>query len=203
VRRLTFARGESLWNEGAPATALYVVAEGQIKSYRVSREGVELILAVVPSGETTGEVGLFHPGGARLVSVAAMEPTVCLTVAREPLLAFMTRHPPVMLRMLEKLSETAGRAAYSLTDVAFEDIRRRVARTLLALAREHGEPAEGGVRIRLKLSQATLGAMVAASRENVNRALALFLSRGAVSQQEGFFLVHDQKALEREADREL
>jgi CRP-like cAMP-binding protein len=115
----------------------------------------------------------------------------------------MTRHPPVMLRVLEKLSETAGRAAYSLTDVAFEDIRRRVARTLLALAREHGEAAEGGVRIRLKLSQATLGAMVAASRENVNRALALFSSRGAVSQQEGFFLVHDQKALEREAEREL
>jgi CRP/FNR family cyclic AMP-dependent transcriptional regulator len=202
VRQLTFARGESLWNEGAPATALYVVAKGQIKSYRVSREGVELILGIASSGESTGEVGLFHPGGVRLVCVSAMEPTVCLAIAREPLLAFMTRHPPAMLRMLEKISETAGRAAYSFSDVAFEDIRRRVARTLLALAREQGEPTETGARIRLKLSQATLGAMVAASRENVNRALALFLSSGAVSQKDGFFVVHDQRALEKEADRE-
>jgi len=202
VRQLTFARGESLWNEGAPATALYVVAKGQIKAYRVSREGVELILGIISSGESTGEVGLFHAGGVRLVSVSAMEPTVCLAIALEPLLTFMTRHPPAMLRMLEKISETAGRAAYSFSDVAFEDIRRRVARTLLALAREQGEPTETGVRIRLKLSQATLGAMVAASRENVNRALALFLSSGAVSQQDGFFLVHDRKALEKEADLE-
>jgi CRP-like cAMP-binding protein len=202
VRPLTFARGESLWNEGAPAGALYVVAKGQVKSYRVSREGAELILEIVSSGECTGEVGLFHPGGARLVSVSAMEPTICLTVAREPLVAFMTRHPPVMLRMLEKISATAGRAAYSLSDVAFEDIRRRVARTLVSLTREQGEPTASGVRIRLKLSQATLAAMVAASRENVNRALAVFLSSGAISQHEGFFFVHDGKALEAEADSE-
>jgi CRP-like cAMP-binding protein len=202
VRSIAFARGESLWNEGAPATALYVVAEGQIKSYRVSRDGTELILEITSSTTPIGEVGLFHPGGTRLVAVSAMEPTVCLTIARQPLLAFMTRHPPVMLRMLEKISVTAGRAAYSFSDVAFEDIRRRVARTLVALAREHGEPTENGVRIRLKLSQTTLAAMVAASRENVNRALALFLSCGAVSQQDGYFLVHDRKALEKEADDE-
>jgi CRP-like cAMP-binding protein len=178
VHRLSFARGESLWSEGAPATCLYVIATGQIKSYRVSRDGAELILEIASSGQATGQVGLFHPGGVRLVSVSAMEPTVCLTIEREPLLAFMTRHPPVMLRMFEALSEVAGRAAYALTDVAFEDIRRRVARALLALVREHGEPSAAGVRIHLKLSQGTLAAMVAASRENVNRALAVFLSRG-------------------------
>jgi CRP/FNR family cyclic AMP-dependent transcriptional regulator len=196
VRRVTFARGEILWNEGEAATALYVVVTGQLRSYRVSRDGVELILEIVPSGDSTGEVGLFHPGGVRLVSVSAMEPTVCLTIDRAPLLAFMTRHPPAMLRMLESLSETAGRAAHSLIDVAFEDIRARVARALLDLVREHGEPAGVGVRIRLKLSQSTLASMVAASRENVNRALGLLMSSGAVSQRDGYFFVHDRKALE-------
>jgi len=59
-----------------------------------------------------------------------------------------------------------------------------------------------GIRIRLKLSQATLAAMVAASRENVNRALALLLARGAISQHDGFFFVHDPRALLEEAGRE-
>jgi CRP-like cAMP-binding protein len=201
ARRLTFARGEILWTEGAAATALYIVVRGQLRSYRVSRDGLELILELIPSGDSTGEVGLFHPGGVRLVSVSAMEPTVCLAIDRAPLLAFMTRHPPAMLRMLESLSETAGRAAHSLIDVAFEDIRGRVARALLDLVREHGEPAGAGVRIRLKLSQSTLAAMVAASRENVNRALGLLISSGAVSQRDGYFFVHDRKALEMEANR--
>jgi CRP/FNR family transcriptional regulator len=200
VHELRFAQGESLWTEGAAATALYVIADGQVKSHRVSREGVELILEIALSGETLGQVGLFHPGGTRLVSVTAMQPTRCLTIAREALLSFMTRHPPVMLRMLESICETAGRAAYALSDVAFEDIRRRVARTLRDLAREHGERSEAGVRIRLKLSQTTLAAMVAASRENVNRALSLLVSGGAISQKDGYFVVHDARALEAEAD---
>jgi CRP/FNR family transcriptional regulator, cyclic AMP receptor protein len=191
VRELRFARGEQVWGEGAPATELYVVAEGQLKAYRVSREGGELILKVMSSGEITGEVGLFHPAGVRWVCVGAMERSVCFTVPREELLAFMTRHPIAMRRMLESLSELNY-----LSDVAFEDIRRRVARTLLALAAEQGELVPSGVRIRLKLSQTTLAAMVAATRENVNRALATFISRGDVSQQEGFFFVHDREALE-------
>jgi CRP-like cAMP-binding protein len=202
VGQLRFARGEMVWEEGAPSAALYVVVEGQLKAYRVSRDGTELILQVIPSGGIMGEVGLFHPSGVRRVCVGAMEPTTCLTIPREPLLAFMTRHPPAMLRMLESLSEIAVHAAYSASDIAFRDIRRRVAQTLLALSAQQGEATESGVRIRLKLSQATLAAMVAASRENVNRALALFLSRGEVSQREGFFIVHDQRALEAEVGRD-
>jgi CRP-like cAMP-binding protein len=199
VRRVTFSRGETVWNEGDPSTALYVVVEGQLKAYRVGRDGSELILEVVSSGEVTGEPGLFHPSGLRQVSVAAMQATRCLTVPRDALVAFMTKHPPVMLRMLESLSELTVRAAYSFYDVAFDDIRRRVARTLLQLCDEHAEQTAFGHRICLKLSQATLAAMVAASRENVNRALALFLACGAVSQKDGYFFVHDRRALEKVA----
>jgi CRP-like cAMP-binding protein len=195
MRERRFARGEQVWGEGVPATELYVVAEGQLKAYRIGRDGTEVILELLSRGDPVGEVGLFHPSGVRQVCTAAMEPTVCVTIPREALLAFMTRHPIVMRRMLESIAEIAVHAAYSFTEVAFDDIRRRVARTLLALAAEQGETVPSGVRIRLKLSQTTLAAMVAASRENVNRALSLFISRGEVSQSDGYFFVHDPAAL--------
>lgn len=193
-----FGRGESVWSEGDPVTGLHVVVEGQLKAYRVSRDGAEVILEVVSSGEITGEAGLFHPSGVRQVCVAAMAPTRCLIVPKAALVAFMTRHPPVMLRMLESLSEVAVRVAYSFSDVAFADIRRRVARTLLKLAEEQGEPTPAGVRIRLKLSQGTLAAMVAASRENVNRALTQLSAEGKIAQRDGSFFVLDAAALETE-----
>lgn len=193
----SFASGQSVWLEGAPASALYVVVRGLLKSHRMSREGGEVVLGFTAGGELAGEVGLFHPGGRRLVSVTAMEPTTCLMIRREPLLAFMTRHPPTMLWMLERLSDIAGRAAYSFSGLAFEDIRRRVARALLTLGDEFGEPAANGTRIRLQLSQSTLAALVAASRENVNRALARFVATGAVSHRDGVFVVHDRACLEQ------
>jgi CRP-like cAMP-binding protein len=70
LRQVMFARGETIWNEGAPATDLYVMAEGQMNSFRISRDGAELILEIASAGDCLGEVGLFHPGGVRLVSFA-------------------------------------------------------------------------------------------------------------------------------------
>jgi len=196
VRERAFARGESVWLEGAPADALWVVATGQLKSYRVSRDGTEVILKLHSAGDTTGEVGMFHPSGRRQVNVAAMVATTCLTIPREPLFEFLIRYPASMRQLLQLLSTTATTGAYAFSGVAFDDIRTRVAATLLALGSEFGESTtDAGVRIRLRLSQTTLAALVAASRENVNRALSGFMSAGAVSQREGHFHLHDMTAL--------
>jgi CRP-like cAMP-binding protein len=200
LRQRAYARGESVWLEGAPADALYVIVRGQLKSYRVSRDGGEVIVLFSLSGEVAGEVGLFHRSGVRQVSATAMEPTLCLILAKAPLLHFMTRHPPAMERMLERLSELAVKAAYSFAGVAFDDIHRRVANALLTLGDEFGVPTKAGVRIRLRLSQSTLAALVAASRENVNRALSGYVSAGVVSQQDGYFVIHDRGVLEADVN---
>lgn len=194
-----FARGEPVWLEGARSEELYIVAEGQLKSYRVSADGTEVILRLHPVGDVVGEVGLFHPTGARQVNVGAMVASRCLLLRREPLLEFLARHSAAMRRMLEQLSVIAVQVAYAFSGVAFDDIRSRVAATLLTLGREFGEPVGDGLRVRLLLSQGTLGALVAASRENVNRALQGFIGTGVVSQREGHFYLHDLPALERVA----
>jgi CRP-like cAMP-binding protein len=200
VSERTYDAGQSMWVEGDPAVALYVVAEGQVKAHRQSHDGAEVILGILRGVDLVGEVGLFHPSGVRRVSTTAMTPSRCLLIDRAPLLRFLARHPVAMERMLERLSTIAGQAAYSFSGLAFDDIRRRVAVALLGLADEFGEETpDQGVRIRLRLSQGTLASLVAASRENVNRALASFVSAGAVSQREAHFHLHDLGALRQAA----
>jgi CRP/FNR family transcriptional regulator len=199
LRERQFARGQTVWVEGDRTDALYIVAEGQLKSHRVSRDGGEVILRLHPAVDVVGEVGLFHPSGIRQVSVSAMSPSRCLTLGHAPLMAFLTRHPIALQRMLEQLSLISVQAAYSFSGVAFDDIRHRVAVALVGLAEEFGEKCEEGVRIRLQLSQGTLAALVAASRENVNRALSTFVSSGVVSHRDGHFHLHDLAALEQAA----
>ena len=200
VSERSYDAGEALWVEGDPALALYVLAEGQVKAHRVGHDGGEVILGIYRGVDIVGEVGLFHPSGVRRLSTTAMTPTRCLRIGRAPLLAFLSRHPLAMERMLERLSAIAGQVAYSFSGLAFDDIRRRVAVALLSLAEEFGEPTgHDGLRIRLRLSQSTLAALVAASRENVNRALASFVSTGAVSQRDAHFHIHDLDALRQAA----
>lgn len=199
LRERRYARGEAVWHEGDAATVLCVVAGGQLKAHRVSRDGREVIVEVYPAFSVTGEVGLFHPAGIRWLSLGAMEVSHCLMVPRAPLVGFLSRHPAAMQRMLESLSMAGVRAAYSYSGMAFEDIGRRVASLLVYLANEYGEEAIDGTRIRLRLSQGDLAAHVGASRENVNRALSRLATRGVVSQRDGYFHVHDLGALDAAA----
>jgi CRP-like cAMP-binding protein len=104
-----------------------------------------------------------------------------------------------MQRLLEQLSTTAVQAANSFTGVAFDDIGHRVASVLLSFADEHGEATPDGLRLSPRLSQGELAEHVAASRENVNRALANLVAGGVVSQRNGHFYVHDRSALEAAA----
>lgn len=199
IRERRFAKGEVVWIEGDPADDLLVVAEGQLKSSRINIDGREVILRVHPAGEVTGEVGLFHPGGIRWVGVTAMTPTTCLAVRRVPLLSFLARYPRAMERMFEHLSIETVNVAYAFSAVAFDDIQRRVAALVVQLARKHGEPTPDGLRIGVRLSQSELAAHVAASRENVNRALSGLVVRRVVSQRAGHFYIHDLAALEKVA----
>lgn len=195
--------GEILWLEGAPADTMYVVAEGTLKSHRLSRDGSEVILGLDVAVEITGEVGLFHPSRIRQVNVTSLTATRCLVLHRRPLVEFLARHPVAMERMLERIAARTVQVAYSFTGLAFDSIRSRAARTLVALADEFGEPVADGVRIRLELSQRTLAALVAASRENVNRALAPWVAAGVISQSGGHFVVHDVATLAISAEGTL
>jgi CRP-like cAMP-binding protein len=192
--------GQTVWVEGDPADALYVLAEGALKSHRLSRDGGDVILGFDAAVDIAGQVGLFHPTGRRQVNVTAMVPSRCLLLRRPVLVDFLGRHPVAMVRLLEDLSSVTVQAATSFTGMAFDDIRSRAARTLLALAEEFGEPTSDGIRIRLGLSQRTLAALVAASRENVNRALAPLVADGVISQRRQHFVVHDLAALAAAAD---
>lgn len=198
LRQRDYAAGQVVWFEGDPIDALYVIVEGTLKSHRTSPEGGEVIVALNSAIDVTGEVGLFHPSGVRQVNVSALTAARCLTLRRDHLVAFMSQHPPAMLRVLERVSTMAVKAVTSFSGVAFDDIRRRVVGALLTLAAEFGEPdGDGdGIRIRLQLSQSTLASLVAASRENVNRALSGLVGAGLVSHRDGYFHIHDAAALE-------
>lgn len=202
LRERAYGRGQVLWVEGDRAEELVIVAAGQLKAHRVSEDGRQVIMGLYPAVSVTGEVGLFHPRGTRWLGLDAMTASRCLLLGRAPLLSFLARHPAAMQRMLERLSIAAVQAANSLSRIAFDDIGRRVAGAILALAAEHGERVPEGIRIRLRLSQGELAAHVAASRENVNRALATLMAAGVVSHRDGHFHVHDVAQLAQAAHAE-
>lgn len=190
--------GGVVWHSGDDAADLWFVLEGQVQAVQTSDAGAELVPAVFGPGESFGHPALFAPRARRVVSVVALVPTSLARLPREPLLRFLETHPPAMRRMLETMSILMLTMSSQFSQVAFHDVRSRVALQLIKLADEYGQPADGGgLRIPFRLSQSTWAGMVATSRESVNRALSDFVASGEIRQQAGHIIVMDRDGLRR------
>ena len=195
VKRRSFAAGTYLTREGEPADAMFVIERGLVRVSRTSRQGRELVLGLLGTGDTIGELGVLEASGTRTADAMAVEATSCVALAKDDLRAVIRKTPELGLRLLATLVDHIRRKDEELAEIAFLDLPGRLAHKLLQLANRHGEPAEGGVRITVRLPQSELAAMVGSSRENVNRALARFVASGAVAMDRGTITILDAEAL--------
>jgi CRP/FNR family cyclic AMP-dependent transcriptional regulator len=185
-------RGEYVWHVGDTADALCVVASGQLKDSLVTEDGDELVHSYFGAGMVIGEPGFFAAERNRVMAVVAVEPSTLLMLERERLIPFIQRHPRVIARALEGLASVARGQTELITALARRPLQERLLLRLLDLA-ETNAPAVGAASVTPKISRATLAAMVGASRENVNRALATLAAEGAIRIERGRYLITDPK----------
>jgi CRP-like cAMP-binding protein len=76
-----------------------------------------------------------------------------------------------------------------IEDAAFLDLSARLAKRLLSLAKTHGKPDPRGVRIAFKVSQQDLARMIGATRERVNKELALWREGGLIAVEDGAIVI--------------
>jgi CRP-like cAMP-binding protein len=155
---------------------------------------------VLRAGDLFGELAILD-GGTRSATVTALEPTLLLAIDRRKLHALLQKEPTVSYKLLTVL---ARRLRKTIDAREGRDVPARLAKLLVRLADEDGEVAPGGgVRLRTELSQRELGAMIGATRESVNKNVAVLVKRGAV-RTEGKQLVVDVEKLRSvaEGDRE-
>lgn len=166
----SFEAGAPLVHQGSPSRDLFVLAEGRVRVVMTTPEGDELLLAVLGPGATVGELSVLD-GEPRSATVMALEPVRALRVDGRSFGQFLLARPQAVVGLLRVLSRRLRDADERRLDLSVAPAEQRLARGLLALAAEHGEVVEHGVRLTAPLSQADLAAYVGLSREAVNQAL--------------------------------
>ncbi|MHA3704846.1 Crp/Fnr family transcriptional regulator [Jatrophihabitans sp. YIM 134969] len=118
--------------------------------------------------------------------------TDVLVVPAAAVHALLAAHPPAGVAVAAHIARRLQAFTEQVADLALLDVARRVAKYLL----EHRD----GPRVLLPDRQADLADRLAASRQRVNAALALFDRRGWIrSEGRGRWLVVDAAALDRYA----
>jgi CRP/FNR family transcriptional regulator, cyclic AMP receptor protein len=187
-------RGEHVCHVGEPADDVFVVMSGELKSYVVDADGDEVIHSLHGPGMTFGEPGYFAAERVRIVDVVAVLPSTVLRLERRGLAPFMEEHTIVKDRVLERLASNSRWQTMVISSLATRPLTERLVLRLLELV-DSSPVARSGRAVTPKISQSTLAAMIGVSRENVNRALAVLISDGAIRQEGGRYVLVDEERL--------
>ncbi|HKI01113.1 MAG TPA: Crp/Fnr family transcriptional regulator [Thermoanaerobaculia bacterium] len=187
-------RGEVLFREGEPATALYLVESGRIKLTQLTADGQEVIMRYLAPGDAFAAVALFDRS-TYPVAAQATERTRVRAWPREVLPGLVRDHPRFEANLLRIVSTHTREALSRLRELATEAVAQRLARTLLRLGQQIGRGEPGGPILVERISQQDLAEIAGTSVYTVSRTLADWQERNIVEPGRQRLLIRDPEAL--------
>jgi CRP-like cAMP-binding protein len=186
-------RNELLFAQGDQSHELFVVLDGRVAVATRSTDGRESVVAVLETGGLFGELGLFD-GDPRSADARALTDARLLALDYEPVQQVLRDRPELLWIIVRLLSRRLRATDEALADAQFLDVPARTAKRLL-------ESAGADDDFKLAMTQEELAGLVGASRERVNKALALFVRLGWVEAKgRGRYKLLDRAAMEQRAN---
>ncbi|MBI1730449.1 Crp/Fnr family transcriptional regulator [Candidatus Acetothermia bacterium] len=188
VRRIRYGQGEIIFQEGAPAFGFYLIFDGRVKLVKRTLGGKKQILKLVGPGETIGETTLFDKG-VHIAYAKTLTKGEVGFIERGDFFGFLERHPGVIFRMFEKLSEELKAFQCKLAERSYNGSKERLARIILKLG-------ESGV----ELSRTELAEMAGVSSKTAIRTLGELEDRGVIAVNDRAITVLDPDSLQKMAE---
>jgi CRP/FNR family cyclic AMP-dependent transcriptional regulator len=182
-----FGRKETVFTQGDPAIQVMYIQEGGAKLTVVNKNGKEAVVAVLGPGDFLGE-GCLAGQTNYLVTATTISPTSVLVIERAEMIRALHEEHAFSDRFIAYMLGRNIRVEADLIDQLFNSSEKRLARTLLLLAR-YGTPGHPHKALP-KVSQEMLAEMVGTTRSRVNFFMNKFKKLGFI-QYNGEIQVND------------
>ena len=177
LQRVQYDPEATVFAQGDPATSVMYVEAGAVRLSVVSHAGKEAVIAVLDAGHFFGE-GCLASQTRRMATATAMAACTIISVDKPDMVRALHAQPAFADRFLRHMLTRNIRVEEDLIDHLFNSSEKRLARTLLLLAR-YGEP-EASHRTLPRVSQETLAEMVGTTRSRVNFFMNKFRKLGFI-----------------------
>jgi CRP/FNR family transcriptional regulator, cyclic AMP receptor protein len=172
-----YRRNESIYSQGDSAETVMYVQKGGVKLSVVNGSGKEAVVAMFGPTDFFGE-GCMAGQTLRMGTTTAVTPTTLLVIQKEELLRVLHAEHELSDHFIGYMLAHNIRVEEDLIDQLFNSSEKRLARTLLLLAR-YGKQEQPD-RILPKVSQETLASMVGTTRSRVNYFMNKFRKLGFI-----------------------
>jgi CRP-like cAMP-binding protein len=179
---VTYPRGAAIFTQGDPCDHVLYIQSGTVKLSVVSKAGREAVVAMLGVGDFFGE-GCLAGQPIRMGTATAATDSAVLLVDKKKMVRLLHRQHAMSDRFIAHMLARNIRIEEDLIDQLFNSSEKRLARTLLLLARygKHDSP----VRAVPLISQETLAEMVGTTRSRVNFFMKKFQRLGFIDYRNG------------------
>ncbi len=177
-----FKKADIIFSEGAAADSVMYIQKGGVKITALSAAGKEAIIAVLGPGDFFGE-GCLAGQPVRMGNATALTPSTVLVIDKKEMLNVLHEQHDLSDLFINFVLTRNIRVEEDLIDQLFNSTEKRLARTLLLLARYGKE--DQPQRVLPKVSQETLAEMIGTTRTRVNLFMNKFKKLGFIKYNGG------------------
>ena len=182
-----YRRSDTIFSQGDASDTILYIQHGQVKLSVLSHTGKEAVVGVLSDGDFFGE-GALAGQPLRLSTASAISASTIRVVPKRQMIRLLHQQHALSDRFIAHMLARNNRLEADLVDQLFNASEKRLARTLLLLAR-YGKP-DGPLHVLPKMSQEVLAEMVGTTRSRVNFFMNKFRKLGFI-EYNGDLRVHD------------
>ena len=172
-----FKKGDVVYSQGDPATSVIYLQAGNIRLSVVNESGKEAVVAILGPGDFLGE-GCLAGQSVRMGTARAIVPSITLVIEKQEMFKALHEQHGLSDRFIAFMLARNIRIEEDLVDQLFNSSEKRLARTLLLLARYGKDDTPHAVLPTV--SQETLAEMIGTTRSRVNFFMNKFRKLGFI-----------------------
>jgi CRP/FNR family transcriptional regulator, cyclic AMP receptor protein len=177
-----FKRAEIIYSQGDAAESVMYLQEGGVKLSVVSESGKEAVVGILGPGNFFGE-GCLAGQSIRMGTATTITPSTVLVIGKAKMFKALHEQHALSDRFITFMLARNIRIEEDLVDQLFNSSEKRLARTLLLLARYGKEDKPHAVLP--KMSQEVLAEMIGTTRSRVNFFMNKFRKLGFIKYNGG------------------
>ena len=190
-----FEKDEMIFHVGSPSDDIYILLDGRVKIYELSRDGKELILWFCFPGELFGLAEVVKRK-FREVNAQACSHVEILVIKHADFERFLYGHPAVAMNVISLLSSRLRELSDVLLNLASDDVTSRVIKLITRLSARYGKPFENGIYLDIPLTHQEMADMIGTSRQTVTTVLGNLRRKGILRTEQRNIYIQNSEWLE-------
>lgn len=176
-----YKKGQSLFLQGNPAFGVFCITSGKIKLVKSISSGNESIVRLVGHGEMLGFNSVLADQPNYATAVILEDCETCF-FEKKDILKLISTSPSISLRVIKALSASLKLADLHTASKSQQNVREKLASTLLVLMKTNGFAVNKSCRLDIRLTRDEFASIIGSTLETVCRLFTELKNEGIIEE---------------------